>query len=110
MPRGLADQPPMSSVPECRQTPGGLHPQRSKAWGDTVPSEALLPWLAANMALDIFFIYISNVAPFPDFPPENSLIHSRPPAHQSIHSLFPVLAFPNTGASSLLRTKGLSSL
>ena len=50
MPEGLAGKPPMYSVPECRQTPGGLHPQRSKARGDTVPSEALLPWQAANMA------------------------------------------------------------
>ena len=37
----------------CRQTPGDLHPQRSKAWGDTVPSEALLPRPAANKAAGI---------------------------------------------------------
>ena len=50
MPGGLADKPPMSSVPERRQTPGGLHPQRSKVQGDTIPSEALLLQPAANMA------------------------------------------------------------
>ena len=49
----LGDEPPMCSVPECRQTSDGLHPQRSKAQGDTVPSEALLFWLAANMAAGI---------------------------------------------------------
>ena len=43
----------MSSVPELRQTPGGLYPQRSKARGDIVPSEALLPQQAANMAVGI---------------------------------------------------------
>jgi hypothetical protein len=32
-----------------------------------------------------------------------------PPAQQSTLSHFPVLAFPYTGASSLHRTKGLSS-
>ena len=31
------------------------------------------------------------------------------PAHQPIHSCFPVLAFPYTEASSLHRTKGFSS-
>ena len=31
------------------------------------------------------------------------------PAHQPTHSCFPVLAFPYTGASSILRTKGLPS-
>ena len=49
----LADEPAMCSVPECRQSPGGLHHQRSKAQGDTVPSEALLPQQAANMAAGI---------------------------------------------------------
>ena len=35
----LADEPPMCSVPECRQTSGDLHPQRSKAQGVPVPSQ-----------------------------------------------------------------------
>jgi hypothetical protein len=43
---------------------------------------------------DIFFIYISNVIPFPSFPSPNPL--SPPPAHQPTHSCF--LAFPYTGA------------
>ena len=32
-------KPPMCSVPECRQTPGGLHHQKSKAQGGTVSSD-----------------------------------------------------------------------
>ena len=56
---------------------------------------------------DIFYIYISNVIPFPDYPSKNPL--SPPPAHQPTYSYFLVLAFPYTGALSLLRTKGLSS-
>jgi hypothetical protein len=50
--------------------------------------------------LDIFFIYISNVIPFPGFPSENPLPHSLlpPPVHQSTHSCFLALAFPYTGA------------
>jgi hypothetical protein len=55
-----------------------------------------------SFLLDIFFIYISNVIPFPGLPSEN-------PLFSPIHSHFPVLAFPYTGAWSLLRTKGLSS-
>ena len=34
-------KPPMCSVPECRQTPGGLPHQKSKAQGGTVSSEPL---------------------------------------------------------------------
>ena len=49
-PGRLADKQPMCSVPECRQTTGGLHHQRSKAQGDTVPSDPFLSWQAANMA------------------------------------------------------------
>ena len=40
----------MCSVSECRQTPGCLHHQRSKAQNDTVPSDPFLSWQAANMA------------------------------------------------------------
>jgi hypothetical protein len=46
--------------------------------------------------LDIFFIYISNVIPFPGFPSKNPL--SPPLLNQPTHSRFLVLAFPYTGA------------
>jgi hypothetical protein len=51
--------------------------------------------------LDIFFIYISNVIPFPSFPSENPL--SPPPSPSSPTHPFPflVLAFPYTGAKSI---------
>ena len=55
--------------------------------------------------LDIFFIYIPNVIPFPGFPSENPLSHPPPLAHQPTQSCFPVLAFYYTGAPSLPRTK-----
>jgi hypothetical protein len=48
--------------------------------------------------LDIFFIYISNVIPFPGFPSKNAL---SPPSFlcSPTHTLpFLVLAFPYTGA------------
>ena len=44
---------PMCSVPECRQTPGGLHHQRSKAQGDTVPSDPFLSRQATSMAVGL---------------------------------------------------------
>ena len=53
MPGGLADKPPMCSVPECRQTPGGLYHQRSKAQGDAVPSDPFMSLQAANMAVGL---------------------------------------------------------
>jgi hypothetical protein len=61
--------------------------------------------------LDILFIYISNVIPFPVSPLEN---YSIPLplllwGCSSNHSHLPSLAFPYTGVSSLQRTKGLSS-
>jgi hypothetical protein len=61
--------------------------------------------------LDIFFIYISNAILFPGFLPKtpSSYTLSNPPAHQSTHSCFLALAVPYIGASSLHRTKGLSS-
>jgi hypothetical protein len=48
--------------------------------------------------LDIFFIYISNVIPFPGFPSENPLSSPPHPAQQPTHSCFLALAFPKTGA------------
>jgi hypothetical protein len=45
--------------------------------------------------LDIFFIYISNVIPFPGLPPKipSPYLHPPPPAHQPTHSHFLALAF-----------------
>jgi hypothetical protein len=57
----------------------------------------------------MFFIYISNVNPFPSFPSENPLQSPPLPAHQPTHICFPILAVPYTGALSLHRTKGHSS-
>jgi hypothetical protein len=63
--------------------------------------------------MDILFNYISNIIPFPSFPPGMR----PPPSHP--HSLFfyegipptyshlPAMAFPYTGALNLHRTKGL---
>ena len=50
------------------------------------------------LLLDIFFIYISNVIPFPSFPSENPLSSPSPPAPQPTYSYFLALAFPYTGA------------
>ena len=49
----LGDEPPVCSGPGHRQTSGSLHPQRSKARGDTVPSDALLLQQAENMTTGI---------------------------------------------------------
>jgi hypothetical protein len=64
--------------------------------------------------LDIFFIYISNVIPFPSLPSWNLLPHAPSSCFydsvpQQTHSCFPGLAFPYTAASRLHSTKGLSS-
>jgi hypothetical protein len=48
--------------------------------------------------LDIFFIYISNIAPFPGLPSKNSHSFLPPPSHQATHSCFLALTFPYTGA------------
>jgi hypothetical protein len=65
--------------------------------------------------VDIFFSCMSNVIPFTYFPSGSPLSHSSSPLllmrvvpHPSTHPLSP-LAFPHAGASSLHRTKGLSS-
>ena len=55
----LADEPPMCSVSEFRQTPGNLHRQKSKAQGDTVPSDPFLSLQAANMAAGNLFLSCS---------------------------------------------------
>jgi hypothetical protein len=63
--------------------------------------------------LDIFFIYISNVIPRPSTPFETPYPLPPPLFYEGIppptHSCLPALTFLNTGASSLHRTKGLSS-
>jgi hypothetical protein len=66
------------------------------------------------LLFDISFIYISNVILFPGLPSGTPLSHSPSPAsmrvllHPSTHSCLPALAFPYTGASNFLRTKGCS--
>ena len=53
--------------------------------------------------LDIFFIYISNVIPFPGLPSENPFSPPPSPAYMRIplcpptHSCLPALAFPTLG-------------
>jgi hypothetical protein len=68
--------------------------------------------------LDILYIYISNIIPFPGLPSANPLSHSPlpcfyegspPPTAQPMHFYLTALAFLYTGASSLHRTKGLPS-
>ena len=55
----IADEPSMCSVPECRQTPGGLHNQKSKAQGDTVPSDTFVSQQAASMAAGLLSFHCS---------------------------------------------------
>ena len=55
----LADEPPMFSVPECRQTRGGLHHQKSKTQGDTVPSDFFVSQQAASMATGLLSFHSS---------------------------------------------------
>jgi hypothetical protein len=75
----------------------------------SVRNEIIMHFVFSSFLLDIFFIYISNVIPFSGFPAENLYPIHSPPDHPSTHSCFPVLAFPYTGASNLLRIKGFSS-
>ena len=50
------------------------------------------------LLLDTFFIYISNVIPFPGFPSKKPLYPLSPPlGHNPTHSCFLALAFPYTG-------------
>jgi hypothetical protein len=48
--------------------------------------------------LDIFFIYVSNVIPFPRFLSKKPTPLPPAPAHQPTHSQFLTLAFPYTGS------------
>ena len=74
-------------------------------------------WLKSiNFLMDILFIYISNVIPFPGVPSRNTLPHPPSPAsmmvlpYPSTYSLhLTTLAFPYIGAASLQWTKGLFS-
>jgi hypothetical protein len=70
--------------------------------------------LSNSFLLDILFIYILNVNPFHGFPSANCL--SYPPsscfyknAPLPMYSYLTALAYPYTEASSLRRTKDLSS-
>jgi hypothetical protein len=59
-------------------------------------------FLVFFLLLDIFFIYISNAI--------LKVPYTLPlPPSPTIHSCFPGLAFPCTGAYNLCKTKGLSS-
>jgi hypothetical protein len=49
------------------------------------------------------------LSPFPVSPREIPFYEGAPPTHSPIHSCLPTLAFPYTGASNFLSTKGLSS-
>jgi hypothetical protein len=51
-----------------------------------------------DFLLDIFFIYISNVIPFPGLPPKNPYSFPPPPAQQPYLSHFLALTVPYTGA------------
>jgi hypothetical protein len=73
-------------------------------------------FLKYNFLLDIFFIYISNVIPFPGPTPLEPPILPPPPAsmrvfpHSSTHPLLPPHPrIPYTRATSLHRTKTLFS-
>jgi hypothetical protein len=64
--------------------------------------------------LDIFFIYIPNVFPFPGLPFGTPLSHPPPPPaymsvlpHPPTPYCLPALGFPYTKASNTLRPKGL---
>ena len=66
--------------------------------------------------LDIFFIYIPNIIPFPVIPSEtlpypfpSSPCYDEGAHHTPTDSHLPPISSPYTGASSLYRTKGLSS-
>ena len=48
--------------------------------------------------LDIFFIYISNVIPFPNFLSDNPFLSSHLPVPQPTHSIFLALSFICNGA------------
>jgi hypothetical protein len=84
-------------------------------WLQQVP-QGFLQIITFLFLLDIFFIYISNVIPFPGFPSENPLSHLPPHIafmrvlrHPPTHSHLTALKFPYTGTSNLHRTKCLSS-
>ena len=65
--------------------------------------------------MDVFFIYISNVTPFPVSPPETpypilpSLASMQVFPHPPTHSFLPALSFPYTGVLGLHWTKDYSS-
>ena len=53
----LADELPICSVPEGRQTPGGLHHQKSKAQGVTVPRNPFVSLQTASLAAGLLSFY-----------------------------------------------------
>jgi hypothetical protein len=62
-------------------------------------------WFFHGFLLDIFFIYISNIIPFPSFPSENPLSPPRSPCSPTHPLPFPVLAFPYAGPHLNISTK-----
>jgi hypothetical protein len=57
-----------------------------------------LLFLAISFLKKDFFIYISNIIPFPGFPSENSLSPLPSPCSLTLSLPFLVLIFPYTGA------------
>ena len=91
------------------------------SWAIPVPQFPLLNGLNNRClehhpppTFDMFFIYISNVFPFPGLPSGNPLFHSSSPCLYkgvplTTHSHLLALAFSYTGLSITLIPKGLSS-
>jgi hypothetical protein len=85
---------------KVRAYPWKAHTYTIQINQDTDPKHVCYPWYMkrevatwrvakhVQILLDIFFIYISNVIPFPGFPSKtpNSLPYT--PAHQPTHSFF----------------------
>lgn len=87
---------------------GFISPQHSTIW-------ELFPFFFFFFFLKIgYFIYFSNVIPFPGSPSGSPLFHPLSPcfyegALSPTHFCLLILAFPYSGALSLHRAKGLSS-
>jgi hypothetical protein len=93
-------QPALRGVLEPRRLPlPGPEAQTSRAGGSLCTHQEG-GRLSGAKDLDIFFIYMPNVIPFPSFPSENPCPIPPLPAsirmfpHPPIHFCFPLLAFP----------------
>jgi hypothetical protein len=101
-----------SSLPSpytCPQTVCVSNPPTQRPHPEQLLNRALYSYFPLN----IFFIYISNVFPFPGLPFGNPLSHPTPclydGASPPTHSHSPTLAFPYIGALNTLRAEHLSS-